>query len=231
VDYGWDRVMGEDRAHLALLDLRVVGETATSPDYNADALQRIVANTTFPHFELLLRNKGGKTGTVQQIDLRIKRVWTLTDPHGPVNAPPGVPDLKTPKFGAYGGKDVRLGTEGFVVPDSIPQSVDMPSRTSKRLRITVRNIDEPSTKEYIVRMAIDVLYDGDQRLQIPDVFFSSAAIGSYYPAYERKLIRPEPQYDELVAAKNKRIVEQVRQLEGRKSPRVQFLEQEFSTLD
>jgi len=231
VGYAWDRITGEDRAHLTLLDLRVAGETATNSNYNADALQRLVSNGSFPHFEMLLRNKGGKTGTVQQVDMQIKRVWTLIDPHGPVTPPKGAPDVKTPDFGAYGGKDVRLQTEGYLVPNSISQAFDIAPRTSKLIKFTVRNIEDPSTKEYIARMALDVRYDGDQHLKVSDVFFSSAAIGSYYPAYERKLIRPEPGYDEAVAVANKRALAEVRQLEGHKSPRVQFLEAELMTID
>lgn len=73
---------------------------------------------------------------------------------------------------------------------------DVPPDTSKPIDLTFRNIEQPSTKEYIVRLDITVRYDGSHRLEIPDVFFSSAAIGSYYPAYERKLIRPEPHYSD-----------------------------------
>ena len=47
VGYAWDRITGEDRAHLTLLDLRVAGETATNSNYNADALQRLVSNGSF----------------------------------------------------------------------------------------------------------------------------------------------------------------------------------------
>src|SRR5947208_3475540 len=66
-DWVWNHLTGQDRAELTVLEVRVAGETATDPNYNADALQRIVANDDFPHIELLLRNTGGKTGTVEGV--------------------------------------------------------------------------------------------------------------------------------------------------------------------
>src|SRR5215217_8190088 len=104
-DWAWNRVTGEDRAKIAALEIRVVGETATSMDYNADALQRIVSNRQFPRMQLLLRNTGGKSGTVSRIDIHVKHVWTLRDPHGPVTSPKGVKPPETPAFGAYKGAD------------------------------------------------------------------------------------------------------------------------------
>jgi len=227
-DWAWNHVTGEDRAKLRALDVRVVGETATSANFNADALQRIVTNSEFPRIQLLLRNNGGKTGTFSRIDIKLKRVWTLRDPHGPVKPPKGVKPPETPAFGAYKGEDVRFDARGFVVPDSVPQAFDMPSKSSKPVQLTFRNIEEPSTKEYIARLDLVVRYDDDHRLSIRDVFFSSAAIGSFYPAYERELIinRGE-RYDEEVAMANAKVIGEIRRLTGQKSPRVKFLEQEF----
>jgi hypothetical protein len=227
-DWAWTHFTGEDRAKLSVLDVRVDGETATSPNYNADALQRIGANHEFPRVELVLRNTGGKTGSVSALDMKVKRVWTLRDPHGPVKPTRGSKVPKTPDFGAYKGADVRVDSSGFVVPESVPQTLDISSKASKPVRLAFRNIEEPSTKEYIVQMEVVVEYDGSERMVIPNLFFSSAAIGSYYPAYERKLIvdRGDP-YDPKLVAANAEVIREVRALKGRKSPRVQFLEAEF----
>lgn len=139
--------------------------------------------------------------------------------------PENAPAPKTPGFDASGGTDIRFESKGFVVPDSVPLSFDVPPDTSKPIDLTFRNIEQPSTKEYIVRLDITVRYDGSHRLEIPDVFFSSAAIGSYYPAYERNLICPE-----RLAAHDRHIMSQIQALTGHKSPRVEFLEAELQTL-
>jgi hypothetical protein len=220
----WGRVTGKDRAHLDLLAVTVDGEPACNRHNNSSALGRIVKMSQFPRATFVLKNDSAKNATLTRVELGVDDVWDLHDPHGPVRARGEAIEVAMPAFGAYGGQDVRIDPEGFVVPQSIALARDIQAGDSERVKIVFRRIDDPTSipTESVFLVTFRFVYeDGhvDGRL-----LFSSEPIGAYWPVYERDVIVDgDSTFDRVVDSDSEEALREIAETRAWAGMRVQRL--------
>jgi hypothetical protein len=222
----YSRIRGQNRARLELLDARILGEPGANPNYNEVAGARIFVAHDFPYVELLVKNVGDKTATLRDLNLDLRSVSVLQDPYGIVVRSADSPRPNSPPFGVHGPNDVRVSSNGFTVPDRIALQTDVKPAESATVTVTLRNVEEPSSKEYVADLDLKLTYNDAQSLQVNRVFVAFLAIGTPLPQYEYPAPSYTPQtsrFDPAVAAKNREVLANIPTSEVHLGPRVKYL--------